>query len=537
MADAGRNADLLITNGLVIDGTGAPRRQADVAVRDGRIVAVGELSRRQTGLTLDAAGLVVAPGFIDMHTHSDLSLLLNPRAESALRQGVTTEVIGQCGFSPAPAVGPRAKALRAVFGAWGREVEWTWGSFGDYLDALRRRRASVNIVPVVGHGMIRSGVVGDEKRPAASAELEQMQDAVRGALDAGAFGLSSGLTYTPGMFADTGELIALAAAMLERGGIYFTHIRGEGEKLFEAVAEAIEIGRRASVPVEISHFKAEGSQHWGKTVLSLAQVEKARAAGVEVGFDVYPYTAWSTGLGQTLPAWAREDDGEAILARLTDPAIRARLIDEIAEQTEADPGRWERRLLSSVETDRNRALLGMTIADIAARRSAPPIQTVLDLLVEERMDAGMVGFGMCEEDVRRVLSHPLATIGSDSATVAPYGILGQDHPHPRAYGTFARVLGHYSRDENLFSLEEAVAKMTSRPAAHLGLKDRGQLAPGFAADIAIFDPTAVADTATYQQPHQYATGVRWVIVNGVIELEGEEHQDRLPGIVIPRPGR
>jgi N-acyl-D-amino-acid deacylase len=534
MSAARGKADVLIRNGEVIVGTGAPRRRADVVVKSGRIAAVGDVCGWEAGVTLDASGLVVAPGFIDMHTHSDLSLLLNPRAESHVRQGVTTEVIGMCGFSPAPAPGARAEAIRAMFGGWGREVEWRWGRYGEYLDALRSTGASVNVVPVVGHGVIRAGIVGDENRRASARELARMQEAVRQAMEAGAFGLSSGLTYAPGMFADSDELAALASVMAEQRGIYFSHIRGEGANLLDAVGEAIEIGRRAGVPVEISHLKAEGRAHWGRTVPALAQIDQARAGGVAVGFDVYPYTAWNTGLGQTLPAWAREGDLEAVLGRLTDPATRARLIGEIEQEADGDPGRWERRLLASAETERNRAFQGMTMAEIAARRGTPPIETVLDILVEERMDASLVGFGMCEEDVRRVLSHPTATIGSDSAAAAPYGILGQGHPHPRAYGSFARVLGHYCRDEKLFPLEEAVAKMTGGPAAHLGLRDRGQIAPGFAADIVIFDPTAIADTATYQRPQQYAVGVRWVIVNGVIEVDGEEHLGRVAGRVLER---
>ncbi len=545
-----QNADVLIVNGDVIDGIGSPRRRADVAIVDGRIAAVGAGlqaeacgtdsraegcgTQWQAERVLDATGLVVAPGFIDMHTHSDLSLLLNPQAESKIRQGVTTEVIGMCGFSPAPAPGARAGAIRAIFGAWGREVEWTWRSYGEYLDALRGKGISVNVVPVVGHGVIRAGIVGDDNRPASRQQLEQMQGAIAEALDTGAFGVSTGLTYAPGMFADTEELVALASVMSERCGIYFSHIRGEGKNLLPAVAEAIEIGRRAGVSVEISHLKAEGKEHWGKTIEALALIDEARKAGVNVGFDAYPYTAWNTGLAQTLPAWAREGDLDAMIGRLTDGATRARLIAEILAEVEADPGHWENRLLASAETEQNRQFQGMTIAEIAVRRGTPPIETVLDLLVEERMDAGMVGFGMCEEDVRRVLSHSVATIGSDSAASAPYGVLGKSHPHPRTYGTFARVLGHYARDEKAFPLEEAVAKMTGRPAAHLGLADRGRIAPGLAADVAIFDPTTIADTATYQHPKQYAAGVRWVIVNGVIEMDGEEHQGRFGGRMLVR---
>jgi N-acyl-D-amino-acid deacylase len=534
MAELSGRADIIIRNGRVVDGTGASARRADVAVKDKRIVALGELGHAEAESVLDATGLAVAPGFIDMHTHSDLSLLINPRAESKLRQGVTTEVIGQCGFSPAPAPGPRADAVRAIFGVWGKEVDWSWGSYGEYLDALREAGTSVNVVPVVGHGVLRTGVMGEENRPPSAAELDEMRAAVRRAMEEGALGMSSGLAYAPGMFADTEELTALAAEVGVLGGIYFSHIRGEDERLSTAVSEAIETGRRAAVRVQISHLKAEGQRNWGSTEAALELIDRAGADGVDVGFDAYPYIAWNTGLAQLLPAWAREGGREAVLSRLREPAMQVRLVGELADAAQADPGRWERRLLASAGTEANRPLQGKTIAEIARLRGRPPEQTVLDLLIEEKTDAGMVGFGMSEEDVWRVLAHPLATIGSDSASQAPYAVLGKSHPHPRTYGTFARVLGHYAREQGLFPLEEAVAKMTGRAAARLGLSDRGIIAPGMAADIVVFDPQTIVDKATFEKPHQYAAGVRWVIVNGVVELDGGEHREKRPGKVLVR---
>ena len=501
-------------------------------MRAGRVAAVGELGGWHAEEMLEAEGLVVVPGFIDMHTHSDLALLLNPRAESKLRQGVTTEVIGQCGFSPAPAPEGKREAIRAKFGEWGREVDWSWGSFAEYLEALQACRPSVNVAPVVGHGIVRAGVLGEDNRRPSASEMAAMKAAVEAGLAEGAIGLSSGLAYVPGMFADTDELVELASVAGAKGGVYFSHIRGEDARLLKAVGEAIEVGRRARVRVQISHLKAEGRANWGKVGEALHLIEEARELGIDVGFDAYPYTAWNTSLGQMLPAWAREGGVDAILARLREPVVRARIKDELEEEAEADPGRWERRLLASVETEANRPLQGMTIAEIAKRRGAAPADTVIDLLIEERYDADMVGFGMAEEDVRQVLAHRLATIGSDSASCAPYGILGKGHPHPRTYGTFARVLGHYAREEKLFSLEEAVAKMTSRAAVRLGLKDRGKISVGYAADIVVFDPDTVADTATYEKPHQYAAGVRCVIVNGVIELDGEEHKGNGTGVVL-----
>ena len=536
MSSSTDSCHLIIAGGAVVDGTGAPKRTADVAVKEGRIAAVGDLSRWSADTTLDAQGLVVAPGFIDMHSHSDLALLLNPRAESKLRQGVTTEVIGQCGSSPAPSPLAQRDTIRELWGWMGREVDWTWESFGEFLDALRSKRASVNVVPLVGHSILRAGLVGQSDRPATPSELSAMQEAVRAALEQGAFGLSTGLVYAPGLFADTGEIIALAQAAAPLGGLYFSHIRGEGDTLLEAVAEAITIGREAGLPVQIAHMKAEGRANWGRTEAALAAIDAARESGdVDVTFDVYPYTAWNTGLSQLLPTWAREGGPEALVLRLRDPGARARIRRHIADEAAADPGRWDRRLLGSVVTETNQPLQGMTLAQIADQRHLAAEDVAMDLLVEEQGKVGMVGFGMCEEDVSRVIAHPSAIIGSDAAAAAPYGVLGRSHPHPRAYGTFPRVLGHYVRDQQLLSLEEAVAKMTSRPAHKLRLTDRGQLAPGLAADIVVFDPTTISDTAAYEAPHQYPTGIRWVIVNGLLELDGDTHQGRRPGRVLERP--
>ncbi len=518
----------------MVDGTGGRGRGADVAVEGDRIAAVGGLCEWRGELELDVRGLTVAPGFIDMHSHSDLSLLINGRAESKLRQGVTTEVIGQCGFSPAPCPEGRREAIRALFGVWGREVEWSWGSFGEYLAALRSAGTAVNVAPVAGHSVIRAGVMGQEDRPPTGPEVAEMQAAAARAVEEGAFGISSGLVYAPGMFAETEELVAVAAAAGELGGRYFSHIRGESERLLEAVGEAVEVGRRAGVRVEIAHLKAEGRGNWGRIGEALAAIERAQSSGVDVVFDVYPYTAWNTGLGQLVPAWAREGGPEAMVGRLRDGDARSRVREELAAAAAADPGRWERRLLSSVESGANRPLQGMTLAEIAKGRGAAPEEVVMDLLIEEGGQGSMVGFGMCEEDVARAISHPAATIGSDAAAVAPYGVLGEGHPHPRSYGTFPRVLGHYVREEKMLSLEEAVAKMTGRPAERLGLADRGRIAEGMAADIVVFDAETVGDRATYEQPHQYPVGIRYVIVNGVVELEGEEHRGRLAGRVLGR---
>jgi len=535
MTHASRRADILLRGGTVIDGSGAPARQADVAVADGRITAIGDLSGWSADTFLDAAGLVVAPGFIDMHSHSDLSLLINGRAESKIRQGVTTEVIGMCGWSPSPAPEERREEIRKDSGAWGWEVEWTWGSFGEYLDAVRRSGVSVNVVPIVGHGSIRTAVMGEEGRAPTADELRVMQREVARAMEEGAGGMSTGLVYAPGMWADTEEVIALARMLSPGGGIYFSHVRNESDRLVEAVEEAIRIGREAGVAVQIAHLKAEGTRNWGKTEQALETIEKARAGGVEVSYDCYPYPAWNTGLGQMLPAWAREGGTEAMLERLADRETQARIKQFMCAAAAEDPGRWERRMVASVESEERRPLQGLTIAQIAAEQGREPEDVVVGLLLAEQGRVSMVGFGMCEEDVTRVVAHPTGMIGSDAASLAPYGLLGKGHPHPRTYGTFARVLGRYVREERALTLEAAVHKMTALPAAKLGLKDRGILAPGLAADIVVFDPNTIADRTTFEQPQQYAAGIAYVIVNGVMELIGEEHQDQRPGKVLIRP--
>jgi N-acyl-D-amino-acid deacylase len=535
MAESRGVADLIIRGGTVVDGTGEPGRAADVAVQGGRISAIGELGRWPAGTVVEAAGLVVSPGFIDMHSHSDLSLLINPRAESKLRQGVTTEVIGQCGFSPAPAPEERRGAVRAMFGgaAINESLEWSWGTMAEYLEMIRHRGISLNVVPVVGHATLRNVAVGMEDRPAGRAELGFMRRLVQEAMEEGAFGMSSGLVYIPSMFAPTEELIELAKVVAQHGGIYFTHIRGEADTLLTALDEATRIGRESGARVEVAHLKCEGSHNWGRSDRVLENLLQARA-DVDVRYDSYPYTAWNTGLAQLLPAWAREGGPEAMVARLCDPEGRERIRRFLVDAAEQEPGRWTRRLLSSAESESNRPLQGMTLDAIADLRMQPTEDVIMDLLVEEKGAAGMVGFGMRDDDVSRFVSSPLGTIGSDASAVAPYGDLSRGHPHPRTYGTFARVLGHYVREQKALTLEQAVHKMTGLPAQFLGLPDRGVLAPGKAADIVVFDPATVSDLSVYERPHQYAAGIRGVIVNGVLELDGDKHQGRKPGKVLTR---
>ncbi len=526
-------ADLILRGGTVVDGRGGPPQRADVAIARRRIAAVGDLSDAP-GPSRDVTGLVVAPGFIDMHTHSDLSLLINPNAESAIRQGVTTQVIGMCGFSPAPSPDEQRGLVRGLFTGFSEAVDWEWDWMGEYLEALRNRGPSTNVVPVVGHATLRALCVGLNHRPAQPPELRHLQRLTREAMEEGAVGLSSGLVYSPSMYADTEELIALAKVVAELGGIYFTHIRGECETLFDALAEAIRIGQEAGCPVHVAHLKCDGRQQWGQAGAVLELLESARERGVDITYDSYPYTAWNTSLGQLLPNWAREGGSEALVRRLSDPDARARIREYLVQSAAEEPGRWERRLISSVNSDANRTVQGRTLAEIAEIRGTDPEEVILDLLTEEHAAVGLVGFGMDEQDVTAFVCHPLGMIGSDSASSAPYGRLGMDHPHPRTYGSFARVLGHYVREEVALPLETAVAKMSRLPAERLGLTDRGVIAPGKLADLVVFDPATIADRATYQQPHLYAAGVRLVFVNGILEVDGDSHHAAKAGRVLAR---
>jgi len=554
-------AKLIIVGGTVVDGTGGPSFPADLVIDGDRIVDIIRrpeastkeinpaataggptfdgftFARRDEYQLLEATGLVVAPGFIDAHSHSDLSLLQNPRAESKIRQGVTTEVIGQCGSSAAPLYGGAAKERSEFLGRTGG-LQINWSSLGDYLTEVEKKGVAVNVAPMVGHGNLRASVLGWEPRAATPAELEEMKNLLRRSLEEGALGLTTGLIYPPGSYAPTEEIIALAEVVAAYGGIYGSHIRGESDNLLEAVKEGIRIGREAGIFVEISHHKAAGRRNWGKTTVTLEMMETARREGVAVGCDVYPYTAASTSLSSLVPNWAQAGGKGAFLARLRDPAIRARLKEEIQKGI---PG-WENFIAAAgfeniliTRTNRPESdLPGKTLAEIARERQADPTEVVFDLLIEEEANIGMVLFFMQEEDVRRVLRYSEAVIGSDASAAAPYGWLGQGKPHPRAYGTFARVLGHYVRQEGWLTLEEAVRKMTGQTAARYGLKGRGLIARGYYADLVIFDPAAIADRATYQEPHQYADGIHYVIVNGTISVAKGEHTGALAGRVLRR---
>jgi N-acyl-D-amino-acid deacylase len=515
---------LLLRGGTVVDGTGAPARAADVAIEADRIAAVGPGLQGEAARVIDAKDLVVAPGFIDAHSHSDLFYLRCPSAESKVRQGCTTEVVGMCSFSIAPVAPGRAPVLQEWAKGLGADVNARWTTFAEYLDVLRAASPSINVAHFVGHGALRLAAIGPESRPARPDDVGAMERLIAEAMDAGAFGFSTGLVYPPSAYGTTEELIALARSMARRRGLYFSHIRGESTMLEESIAEAIRIGEDGGVGVQIAHVKASGRENWGKMGKALALIDAARARGVDVTGDVYPYHAGSTKMDNLLPAWAHDGGGTRLLERLKDRAIRRRIVEECLVSGE----RWRTVSQGAIGFDEimiatcpRRELEGMTLAALAGTTETTPPEAMMNLLLEERARVSMVVFSQSEDNVARVLGHPAIMVGSDSIGLAAGPGPHPGKPHPRMYGTFPRVLGVYVRERQLLSLETAVHKMTGQCAARLGLADRGVLHDGYAADVTVFDPRTVKDEATYTDPHRYPTGIPYVIVNGILAVDGE----------------
>jgi N-acyl-D-amino-acid deacylase len=529
--------DLIIRNGYILDGSCQAGYPGDVAVIGDRIAAVGSLDSAQAHRVIDAEGCVIAPGFIDIHSHSDPTVLANPRVESKVRQGVTTEVTGQCGSSAAPVRGVGKETVAASYEKHGVDV--TWETLQEYREQVEQQGVALNLAPLIGLGTVRMSVVGHEARDASPEEMAGMKDLVYQAMADGAFGVSSGLIYPPGCFTPTAELIELARAAGEKNGIYVSHIRGESDTLVESVAEVIEIGEKAEVSVHISHHKAAGKRNWGKVNITLQMMEQARCKGLNIGFDVYPYIAGNTSLATVIPAWAHDGGKDALLERLKDPEIRMRLTQEMRNgipgwENFAGSAGWENILIGRLESAANKELEGISVAEAATRRGQTPEDAVYDLILEEQGETiSIVMFLMCEEDVERVLAHPLATIGSDSGAAAPYGILSAGKPHPRAYGTFPRVLGQYVRGRRIMTWPEAIRKMTSASAERMGIRNRGMIRPGYYADLTVFDPETIADRATsFSKPHEYPAGIHYVVVNGIPVVELGEHTGALPGRVL-----
>jgi len=533
--------DILIKNGKIVDGTGNPWFRADVAVKNGRISKVGRLVYAKAKDVIDAGGLVVSPGFIDMHSHSDFAIPFDPKASSALHQGVTTMVVGNCGMSLAPVSRDRKDLLMEYLSPFlphSEILKVQWSSFSDYLRYQGKIECSLNIVNLVGHGTIRIAVMGFEERDPTKKEIENMSVLVAEAMEAGAFGMSSGLIYSPGIYSKTNELIELSKVVSKYGGIYTSHIRGESANLIESVKEAIEIGEKSDTPVEISHHKAAGRPQWGKSKETLKLMEDARSRGVDVTCDQYPYEAGMTSLIMLLPPWVHEGGMDKIIERLEKPDQRERIRRDIQEGI---PGwdnllencGWENIFLSYVGSEKNKFLEGKNLIQITKLAGKPDELTALfDLILEEKGRASMVVFEMNEDDILRIMQHPLTMIGTDSWAVSTEGVLNIGKPHPRFYGTYPKILGGYVREKGVLSLEKAVNKMTSFPAQKVGLLDRGIIREGMWADIVVFNENEIKDKATYGDPHQYAEGIEYVLVNGKMTIVHGKYQNIAAGKVL-----
>ncbi len=527
--------DLLIKKGRVLDGLGNEDYVADIGISGDTICDFGNLADAEAERVIDAGGLYVAPGFIDMHTHSGFLYPVNPKAESKVHQGVTTEVIGHCGTSVAPLEGDAKKEAESLGKMIGLEVKWK--AFADYDEMLLKDGIAINYVHLLGHGTMRDATMGRTDRAPTDEEIEAMRRHIDEAFDYGVFGMSTGLIYPPGNYTETSELVELSKTVAQNGGIYSSHIRGEGETLLKALSEAIEIGECAGVPIQISHLKVSGMKHWDTGPRALELIDRALDQGMDIAADMYPYLAGSTSIQTMLPDWVQNEGNEKLIERLNDPRTRARIKDEMQQSgTEFDidniTGGWDGIIIGlSVGHPEYQ---GRTVGQISEELQKDPIDTLMDIVAECNCIAYMNVMTQSEDNVRLFIQHPKVMIGSDAAAFAPYGLLGMTMPHPRTYGAFPRVLGKYVREEGLLSLPEAVRKMTSLPASRLGLKDRGEIATGKKADLVLFNAETISDRATYEDPNQYPVGIKAVLVNGKTVVEDDEHTGALPGTVLKR---
>lgn len=533
--------DLGIINGIIVDGSGNKRIKTDVGIQNGKISKIGSMESDEVNQRIYADGLIVSPGFIDMHSHSDAPLLVNPLAESKVRQGVTSEVIGNCGNSIAPLTDLARDEVKGRLNALG--LDPTWSTFGEYLDILDKG-ISLNVVAFVGHGTVRQCVMDLEERAPSAGELEEMKTLVRQAMQEGAFGMTSGLVYPPGRYADASELVELCKVVAEYNGVYASHIRGERETMIQAVKEAIYIGKKSGVSLHISHHPAKIGA-WGTSKDTLSLMEETTAQGIDVMCDLHPYIAGATGLTAILPPWAQAGGSKRIVERMKDPKIRQKMKEDMIEDKIPGPGHsglvkrgmWDKIVIPMYPEEWP---VGRTVADIAKERQQDPFDTYFDLVEGSEGQGGIIGFYYNEQDIRNVLLSSRSVIGSDGSALAPYGILGKGKNHPRSYGTFPMILRKYVRGESrpdlvydegnkILSLEEAVRKMTSTPANKLGIYDRGLIKEGFWADLVIFNIEEIADTATFLEPYQYPKGIEHLFVNGIQVIDSGDHTKALPG--------
>jgi N-acyl-D-amino-acid deacylase len=539
MAQVTPSYDVILRGGTVYDGTGGPGRAADVGIRGDRIAAIGDLGKARAKAVLDAQGLAVAPGFINMLSWSTDSLIADGRSQGEIRQGVTLEVMGE-GNSMGPLTDEMKRLAVEQQGDIRYDIAWT--TLAEYLAFLEKKGISPNVASYIGAATIREHVIGLDDRKATPEELEKMRALVRQEMQAGALGIGSSLIYAPGTYASTEELIELSKAAAPYGGRYISHLRSEGDRFLEAVDELITIAREAGVPAEIYHLKAAGAANWPKMDQAIAKIEAARKQGLRITADMYTYTAGSTGFDACIPPWSRAGGYDALFKRIADPSTRARMIAEMR----APAVGWENLcpaagtphglLLVEFKNDALKPLTGKRLDEVMKIRGTDAENTILDLIAEDRTRVGVVFFLMSEDNVRKQVKLPWVSLGSDASSMAPEGVFLKSSTHPRAYGNFARFLGRYVRDEKLVPLPEAIRRLTSLPAANLGLKDRGLLKVGAFADVVAFDPATITDKATFEQPHQYAVGMRHVLVNGVPVLRDGEHTGATPGRALKGSG-
>jgi dihydroorotase/N-acyl-D-amino-acid deacylase len=531
--------DVIIANGHVVDGTGSPWYTADVGIRDGHIAAIGNLKGAAAKQRIDAAGKVVAPGFIDMLGQSEFTILVDPRLPSKIFQGITTEITGE-GNSAAPMTGHARVEAGQALDHYGLKADWQ--TLGEYFARLERQGMGINLASYVGATTLREVVIGGADRPATAAELVRMRALVREAMEQGAVGVSTSLEYAPAPYASTEEIIALASEAAPLGGIYATHMRSEGDGMTAALEETFRIAREAHIPVEIWHLKVAGKNNWGRMPEVIKRIEAARASGLDIAADTYAYTAWFNDMSAFVPPWAHDGGNEKMVERLKDPVTRAKVRKDIETPSAAWDNEWdevsgpESILVGVVKNPALRSLQGQTIAAIAKSRGKEPIETLLDILVEDNGFTGCAVFGMKEEDVALALAQPWTSINNDSSGTSPDGILGQEHPHPRAYGTFPRILRKYVREEHRLTLEDAIRKFSALPAQRMRIGDRGVLKLGLWADVVVFDPQIIADRSTFSEPNQLASGMQWVLVNGVPVIAEGKMTGAKPGRVLRGAG-
>jgi N-acyl-D-amino-acid deacylase len=540
IASAGPPFDLIIKGGTVYDGTGAEGRVTDIAIRGDRIADIGDLANATAKTTIDARGLAVAPGFINMLSWSTESLIQDGRSQSEIRQGVTTEIMGE-----GNSMGPLNDRMKARYVREQRDIKFDikWKTLAEYLRYLEERGVSCNVASFLGATTVREYVIGLEDKQPTPEQLEQMRELVRKEMEAGALGIGTSLIYPPAFYAKTDELIELCKVAAKYQGKYISHMRSEGNQLLESLDELIRISREAGIPAEIYHIKAAGEKNWPKEDQLLARIEAAQKEGLKITADMYTYTAAGTGLDACLPPWTEDGGYPALFKRLRDPATR----EKIAAEVRIDSNAWEnlylaagspdKILLAGFKSEKLKPLTGKSLAEVAKMRGKDPIETIMDLLSEDESRIDAMYFLMSEENVRKELAKPWISFGSDEASQAPEGVFLKSNPHPRAYGNFARVLGKYARDEKVLTLPEAVRRLSALPATNLGLDHRGFIQEGMFADVVVFDPATIADRATFDKPHRYAVGMKHVFVNGVQVLKDGEHTGAKPGRALWGPGK